>query len=142
MKKMLLLAAIGLALVTVMPVVAQENPGSPYYFVKVPVQKIYPNSRGYVVRYLKGVTTLVDAFLPIEWFEDDNRKEGDPPKGEVIFLTPGTAWPYLMVYYKDGAFSHVRLFVREDTRHSTWGSIVRDDLSDKFDGVEEIKLQF
>jgi hypothetical protein len=145
MKRMMLLAVIGMAFVTVLPVVAQDNGGSPYYFVKVQIEKVYPYNRGYVVTYRKGVNGLVDTYLPIEWFEDVNRKADLPPKGELIMLNPGTVWPYLVVYYKDGGeFSHVRLFVRKDYKHPSWGGIISEDIADRFenDNVEKVKLQF
>jgi hypothetical protein len=140
MKRMMLLAVIGMAFVTVMPVVAQDS--SSYYFVKVQIEKVYPYNRGYVVTYRKGVNKLVDTYLPIEWFSDVDRKEGEPPKGELILLNQGAVWPYLVVYYKDGAFSHVRLFVRKDYKHQTWGGIISEDIAERFDNVEEIKLEF
>jgi hypothetical protein len=140
MKRMMLLAVIGMAFVTVMPVVAQDS--SSYYFVKVPVEKVYPYSKGYVVTYRKGVNELVDAYLPIEWFSDVDRKEGQPPKGELILLNAGTVWPYLVVYYNGGTFSHVRLFVRKDYKHPSWGGIISADIADRFDVDQEVTLQF
>jgi hypothetical protein len=149
-KKSVLFVAICVALASV-PVFAQETETAPYYYVNVPVFKVYPYRKGYVVTYRKGAVGSATTYLPIEWFEDDNRggdgtdsaAAGAPPKGEVILLGPGTQWPYLAVYYKDGVFSHVRLYVRKERSHETWGDVPAGiNIDDKFEGVETIKLAF
>jgi hypothetical protein len=147
-KKIVLLVALCIALASV-SVFAQES--SPYYYVNVPIQRVYPYPKGYVVTYRKGAIGSATTYLPIEWFEDDNRggdvadsaTAGDPPLGEVILLGPGTRWPYLAVYYKDGEFSHVRLYVRKERSHETWGVVaVGVNLDDRFEGIDTIKLEF
>jgi hypothetical protein len=149
-KKIVLLVAVCIALASV-PVFAQETVSSPYYYVNVPIQRIYPYRKGYVVTYRKGAIGSATTYLPIEWFEDDNRggdsadsaSAGAPPLGEMLLLGPGTQWPYLAVYYKDGEFSHVRLYVRKERSHETWGDIQAGvNLDDRFEGVDTIKLEF
>jgi hypothetical protein len=126
-----------------MPLIAQEEDSSsknPYYYVNVPIERIYPHRKGYVVSYRKGVTGLAQAYLPVEWFVSGI---GNGGKGDILLLGPGTAWPYLTVFYKDGAFSHVRLYVRKERTHESWGSIpLTVNLDDRFEDVEDLKLEF
>jgi hypothetical protein len=133
--------------VVVFPVIGQEASGSSskkkfkneseYYYISVPVERVYNTNKGYVVSYRRGAFGMSEAYLPTEWFE------GTAGKGEVIRQTSASFWPRLMVYYKDGEFSHVRLYVHRDFHHSTWGMLSnRESLDEKFEGVEEVKLEF
>jgi hypothetical protein len=117
-----------------MPLAAQESSSaddkkSEYYYVNVPLEKIYP--------YRKGVNQTARAYLPLEWFTDT------AGKGDLIRMGSGTSWPYLSVYYKGGAFSHVRLYVRREAGHETWGNIpLNVNIDDRFENVDELKLEF
>jgi hypothetical protein len=143
-KKVVLLVAVCIALASV-PVFAQEDgaesaSSSSYYYVNVPVQKVYPYEKGYAVTYRKGAVDSAMAYLPLEWLKE---KAGEASKLEIILLGPGPRWPYLTVYYKDGVFSNVRLYVRRERSHETWGHIPAGlDLSDKFSEDAEISLEF
>jgi hypothetical protein len=131
----LLLVAAGL------PLVAQQNTSSSAvegsYAVTVSLERIYPYRKGYVARYTRGIGKTADAYLPIEWFE------GTGKKGDLILLGSGSDWPHMTVFYKDGKFSHVRLYVRKERGHETWGSMpLNVNIDDRFEGVEEVILQF
>ncbi|MDR2363422.1 MAG: hypothetical protein LBD65_03295 [Spirochaetaceae bacterium] len=142
MKKFLVILILVAVWGGIIPLTAQQNTQadnkkSEYYYVTVPVEKIYPYRKGYVVAYRKGVTQIARAYLPVEWFTDA------AGKGELIYLDPGTSWPYLMVYYKNGEFSHVRLYARRDRGHATWGNIpLNVNIDDRFENVEDLKLEF
>jgi hypothetical protein len=125
-----------------MPLAAQDNSSaddkkSEYYYVNVPLEKVYPYRKGYVVLYRKGVNQLAQAYLPLEWFT------ATAGKGDLIRIGSGTSWPYLSIYYKDGAFSHVRLYVRKEAGHETWGNIpLNINIDDRFENVDDLKLEF
>jgi hypothetical protein len=147
MKQIFLSIVFCIAVVTVMPIMAQDESGSggtPYFYVNVPIERVYAYKKGYVIAYRTGVVVPGEAhlYLPIEWFEDGPRAvEGAPPKGEVILLGPGNSWPYLTIYYKEGEFSHVRLYIRRERAHESWGGIpLSVNIDDRFEGVEDIKL--
>jgi hypothetical protein len=116
--------------------ISPENE-SEYYYVNVPIERIYPYRLGYVVEYRKGLIGRAQVYLPIEWFS------ASAGKGEYIGLASGTSWPYLAVYYKGGEFSHVRLYVRRDMSHETWGNIPQNvNIDSRFENITEIKLDF
>jgi hypothetical protein len=145
MKRMFLVSALCVAFVTVMPVIAQDaEGGSPYYYVNVPIERIYPYRKGYVVDYQSAATGIGFArvFIPLEWFSDAGRKEDGAPKGQITLMGPGKSWPYLSVYYnKDGEFSHVHLYVRRERSHETWGGIpLGVNIDSNFEDVSDIKL--
>ncbi|MDR0554574.1 MAG: hypothetical protein LBG76_07240 [Treponema sp.] len=133
-----------MAAVLVLPLTAQEASSdqgsqnkSAYYYVSLPVEKVFSYRLGYVVYYRKGPTSIARTYLPNEWFSNT------AGKGEIIYLEKGNTWPSLMVYYKDGIFSHVRLSVRREMTHESWGIIPSSvNLDNEFEGLEEIKLEF
>jgi hypothetical protein len=125
------------------PLVAQQDASSSSsgtegsYAITVSLERVYPYRKGYVVKYNRGLGKTSDAYLPIEWFE------GTGKKGDLILMGSGTDWPHMTVFYKDGKFSHVRLYVRKERSHESWGDVPFNvNIDDRFEGVEEITLQF
>jgi hypothetical protein len=110
---------------------------SEFYPVSVPVEKIYNYPKGYIVRYRRGPLETVNAYLPLEWFTDTSGR------GEILRLGTRNAQPRLVVYYKGGEFSHVRLYVHPNPHHITWG-LVRpsENLDREFENQEGLKLKF
>ena len=147
MKRVFWISVFCGAFIAFMPVTAQDTGvGGAYYYVNVPIERVYPYRKGYVIDYQTGATgtSMARTYIPLEWFRDGPRKEsGEPPKGEIILLGPGNFWPYLTVYYRNGEFSHVRLYVRRERAHPSWGSILRGvNLDENFEDVSDLKLVF
>lgn len=139
-----------LFLVGVLPLVAQEagaeNSGpvksSEYYVVQVPVEKIWIHNKGYVVQYRKSALVDKKAYLPLSWFVLSEDNPG-PFKGEIIPIGPGKTWPHLAIYYKDGVFSHVRLYIRREPGHISWGRIEPySSFDEQFQNADDFKLDF
>jgi len=140
MKKFVFSAIFVVFLAVGLPVFAQnqrDERDSDYYYVNITLEKIFPHRKGYIVQYRKGMLQYGRAYLPAEWFLEANSK------GEIITLPAGQAWPSLTVYYKDGVFSHVRLYIHRWASHESWGTIPQNvDLSGKFDDIESIKIEY
>jgi hypothetical protein len=141
MKKVIIAVVFAAFLVAGLPLFAQQNKEgrleSEYYYVNVTLEKVFPYRAGYVVQYRKGIGQIGTNYLPIEWFS------AAASKGELVMLPKGIAWPSMSVYYKNGEFSHVRLYVHRQYSHSTWGSIPQTvNIDDRFQGVDSIPLQF
>lgn len=125
-----------------LPLCAQDAAGdgtpkfkneSEFYYVNIPIEKIYRHNLGYVVLYCVG-TKLKKAYLPDNWFE---KAAG---KAQLVSIKTGNVWPYLVVYYKNGSYSHAILYIRESLMHPSWGSIPGNpDLSSEFE-VEELSV--
>lgn len=125
--------AVFLFCITLGPSLAAEE--SDYYYVSVPIIKVYANTNGYLVVYRVGSIYTAQAYLPMDWFFSGG-------KGEVDY-GPGKMYPYMTVFYKAGKFSHVRLHLNSDTNDARWGIISdSDDLKKKFQETQEVKLQF
>lgn len=100
------------------------------FYLNVPVEKVYPSSSGYIVQYRKnGFNEIGTVGLPNEWFTEAGGR------AEIIKLPRGRNWPSLSIFYKNGEFSHVRLYVHSAKGHQTWGNIPQGaDVSRHFSG--------
>ena len=135
MKKLLFAVLLGLIL-SITQAYAQNNfQESEFYYVSIPVERIWLYRDGYIVVYQKGFN-LVRTYIPIEWFTPAG-------KAEYIYLNTPGAWPHMSIFYRNGEFSHVRLYARRERAHQTWGTVpFHVDLSEYFRNIEEVHLEF
>jgi hypothetical protein len=138
MKKLVI--ALFILAIFAAPVFAQavtaENE-SEFYYVTVQLEKIYPTRYGYILNYRRGIGNLATITLPDQWFTFAGSK------AELVTLPSGTNWPYLTIYYKNGEFSHARLYVHPWKGHSTWGNIpLSVDVSGLFDPDQDLRIQY
>ena len=140
MKKLVFFAVFTVLLVTGLPVFAQADKkanDSEFYYKNVLLERIYPYMNGYAVQYRRGINRLEMLYLPIEWFT------GAASKGEIITLPKGKAWPSLTIYYKNGEFSHVRLYVHHVASHQTWGTVPQNvNIESRFENIEDLRFKF
>ena len=142
MKRAVIFVFVLAVLAASAPLFAQNAPPpsggeSNYYYVTVQLEKIYPTRYGYILNYRKGFNGMGTVTLPDEWF---THAAG---KAEIIVLPRGTNWPYLAIFYKDGQFSHVRLYVHPWKGHPTWGNMsVAADIKGLFDPNQDIRVQY
>jgi len=140
MKKFVFTAIFIVFLAAGLPVFAQDQRDerdSEFYYINVSLEKVYPYRKGYIVQYRKGFFEHGKAYLPAEWFTDADSK------GEIITLPRGKSWPSMTVYFRNGEFSHVRLYVHHVATHWTWGIVPQDvDLDDRFDYIDKVTIDF
>jgi hypothetical protein len=126
-------------ILSILPAAAQqisEDKKSEFYYVNTTIEKIFPYRKGYVVQYRKNLIEIGRVYLPVEWFTDA------ASKGEIVRLGPGREWPSLSIYYKNGEFSHVRLYVRP-LSHQSWGNIpLTVNLDSYFEDVNDVRLEY
>jgi len=127
-------------LAVISPVFAQPDPRynqSDIYYLSVSVERIYPTGSGYIVQYRRSGNKISTVGLPNEWF---TMAAG---KAEVITLPRGIHWPTMTVFYRDGEFSHVKLYVHRSRAHQTWGNVSQfADVSRFFTNTEALVLEF
>jgi len=152
--KKIIIVLILLAIIS--PLFAQEeekrdrNPADPFYainntrnreenfyYVNVSVEKIYPTKNGYVVQYLSASSTVATIGIPNDWLTNA------AGRAEIVHLPVVSDWPTMTVFYVDGKFSHVRLYVHPAKSHQTWGNIPQGaDVSKFFMDADSFNLQF
>lgn len=142
MKRLSVIICVSVLIGLAVPVFAQQSATgteSEFYYVQVPIERIYPYSKGYVVTYKKRFKGTATLYLPHDWFNG----AGADAKGDIIYMGSGATWPHLTIYYKSGEFDHVRLYVRKEAGHETWGSVPANvHIEDRFEDVETLKIEY
>jgi len=127
-------------LAVISPIFAQNNSASEsdMYCINVDIEKIYPSSSGYIVQYQKKSSVGIGTVgIPIEWFVDA------AGKAEYLNLPRGKNWPSMSVFFNNGEFSHVRLYVHRVKSHQTWGNIPMGmDVSRHFRNPDTLDIDF
>ncbi|WP_461257908.1 hypothetical protein [Treponema sp. R80B11-R83G3] len=108
-----------------------------FYYFNVSVEKVYPTKDGYVVQYLCPSSTVATIGIPNDWLANA------AGRAEIIRLSVASDWPTMTVFYVDGKFSHVRLYVHPAKSHLTWGNVPQGaDVSKFFSDADSFNLQF
>ena len=134
MKRLFFALIIGMVLTPVFLLGESNTNTSEVYYVNVPVEKIYPSWSGYVIQY-RGSRGYGTVGLPREWFS------GTATKAELIVLPRGRSWPSMSIFYKDGEFSHVRLYVHNSKGHQTWGNIPQGTDVSRYFNAETLEIE-
>jgi hypothetical protein len=140
MKKLIMAAVFLAVFVLGSPLFAQKispEKSSEYFYENITLEKIYPSRAGYILQYRKGVNGIGRVYIPNEWFTDA------ASKAELITLPRGKNWPSMTVFYKEGEFTHLRLYVHRWKGHQTWGNVpLNVDVDPYFKDVSTVKLEF
>lgn len=132
MKKRVLFILILLLAASLWVAVAEE---SLFYPKTVPVVKVYSHKLGYKVVYLKNDMNMAEFYIPFKWFQESGGK------GEVVY-GQGRAYPYFSIFYKEGKFDHIRLYLEQDRNAESWGTLnPKQDVNEMFN-VETLTLDF
>lgn len=141
MKKLPLFALLALALFCVLPLAAQEpipkNEEAELYPVNIMIEKVAPDTKGYVVVYRPGSGQLGTAFIPYEWFQ------GETIKASLMLVDHGRLKYSMTLFYKGGEFHSVRLYLPKDYTNPIWAKLAPNVNYDKnFEGVEKLDIKF
>jgi len=140
--KKLIIVLIFLSVIS--PLFAQNNPDnskqdgqSNVYYINVPIEKIYLAGTGYVIQYRKSTSTIGTVGIPYTWFTEAGST------AELVKLPKGPNWPNMSVFYRDGKFSHIRLYTHWQKSHQTWGvTPMGADVSRHFMERDSFKFDF
>jgi len=138
MKKAVIFLAAGMFLLACLPAFTQENAYPKDAFVKsVPITKVWVHPLGYEVVYFKSNMQPVTIYVPLKWFD---YKVG---KAEIVYGN-NRAYPYFSIFWVDGKFQYIRLYVLDYTTSPTWGvdDGTKTDLTGKFNIQELSTLEF
>ncbi|MFP4643413.1 MAG: hypothetical protein ACLFM0_03555 [Spirochaetales bacterium] len=109
--------------------VAQENEEPEMYARSFYIRRVYPNRLGYRIIYTNDTGQNQELYVPLRWFRrDDGIQTAEIRHGR------NESYPYMEVFWRDGEFSHMKIFVRQDYSHDSWGSWdAPSDVEDLFD---------
>ena len=106
------------------------------YAKSVPIVKIYTHQLGYKIYYIEQNSDIGYFYVPVSWFI------GAGSRGSIIWgLKP--EHPYFSIYWEDGKFSYIKLFLGRNLREDSWGVLTDAPslIKDKFE-IEELVLEF
>jgi hypothetical protein len=106
---------------------------SAFYPVRIDVVKVFSHSDGFRVVYRKGSADVAAVYLPARWFVSGGKAE--------LVRGNDTSFPYMSIFYKDGKFDHLRLYVLADQHDPTWGILEPSEGAGKF-ASEDLKIEF
>ena len=75
-------------------------------------------------------------YTPVTWFY------GQANKGKIIWGNE-REYPYFTVVWEDGKFAYLKLFLKENMMHDSWGPLEASvaEVKDKFE-IEEPTFEF
>jgi hypothetical protein len=106
---------------------------SAFYPVRVDVVKVFSHGDGFKVMYRKGTADVGVVYIPARWFVPGGKAE--------IVRANDSSFPYMTVFYKDGKFDHLRLYVLADQKDLTWGVLPPDEGAGKFSS-DDFKIDY
>ncbi len=101
---------------------------SAFYPVRVDVVKVFSHADGFRVLYRMGSVGVGEVYIPARWFVPGGKAE--------MVRANDPSFPYMSVFYKDGKFDHLRLYVIADQRDPMWGVLPPDEGKGKFDSED------
>ena len=105
-------------------------------FVKTAqIIKIYAHVLGYKVLYRKSDLSLAEFYVPRSWFRDS------ASKGQLVW-GQGDAFPYFSIFWIDGEFDHIRLYLLENINSTTWGVLEGGAEMAKYFEIEGLDIEF
>lgn len=101
-----------------------DNP-SELFVRTIIADTVYTHTLGYKVTFTDDTYTRREVFLPQPWFTEA------AGRGQLV-STQSAAAPYLDVFYENGEFSHVRLFVPTDRNDLSWEVLREEGVDEDF----------
>jgi hypothetical protein len=98
------------------------------YVRSIPIVKILQHNLGYKIFYITSSDELAYIYTPISWFSQAGGK------GTIVWGRT-SEFPYFSIFWINNEFSHIKLFLKEDLRDPTWGTLEATDsqVRDKFE---------
>ena len=111
----------------------QEQPQ--VYVKSVPILKILSHPEGYKVIYMRSDMQADVFYIPHRWLS----KTGG--KAEMVFGRD-PSFPYFSVFYRDGKFDFIRLYVISDVKDVTWGILRKTEASNAAFGGDTLEIKY
>jgi len=137
MKRAGIVIVAGLFMLMSLPAFSQTQDNAKQAYVKsIPLVKVWMNQLGYVAQFFNSKSQISNIYVPLTWFGN-----GPDAKADIIYGNV-TGYPYCSIYWVDGKFDHIVLYVLKDYTSTTWGILEGGtDLATKFD-VQEVPKDF
>jgi hypothetical protein len=106
-------------------------------FVKtIPLVRVWIHPLGYVVQFVNSKSRIAEIYVPLAWFN-----QGVGSKADIIYGNE-RGYPYCSIFWVDGKFDHIRLYVLDDYHAPSWGVMdATADYDKKFE-VQDVPKEF
>ena len=134
MKRIVVIVILFILLVSSALLYAQQS--TDVYVKSVPILKILSHKLGYKIFFLTQNMDISSFYTPVTWFY------GQANKGKIIWGNE-REYPYFTVVWEDGKFAYLKLFLKENMMHDSWGPLEASvaEVKDKFE-IEEPTFEF
>ncbi len=112
---------------------------SPYFSKSVVITRVYPHKLGYLVYYMANNLENKKVYLPMSLFKE---QDGGERERSRLFTGYDKTYPYMAIFWKDGVFSHVKLYLKQDYKDVSWGALVDPDSHDQYFGNTDLEFDF
>ncbi|MCX7029482.1 MAG: hypothetical protein NTU62_05100 [Spirochaetes bacterium] len=110
---------------------AQEKAGRDVYVKTVPIARVYPHMLGYRILYFTSTLEYAEMYVPGSWFSFSGTSKANVIWGET------SEFPYFSIYWADGKFDRILLYLHSNMHHISWGSLPPGiDLTSQFNVQE------
>jgi hypothetical protein len=110
-------AIVVLAVLACSAAFAQQTTAKDVYVKSVRIAKIYPHAIGYRILYFKSNLEYAEMYVPGSWFSFSGTSKANVIWGE------SSEFPYFTIYYADGKFDRILLFLQSNMHDVSWGSL-------------------
>ena len=109
---------------------------SEFYVKTLYIEKVYPHELGYKIEYRRSNSFyLATTYLPLEWF-------GRPDSPAKLVYANDSSVPFVNIYWRNGEFDHLVLYVHSSYNDLSWGSIEKSEETAARFEVDEPDFQF
>ncbi len=124
-------AIVVLAVLACSAAFAQQTTAKDVYVKSVRIARVYPNGLGYRIIYFKSTLEYAEMYIPTTWFSFSGTSKANVIWGE------SDEFPYMSIYYADGKFDRILLYLHSNMRDVTWGTLPPGiDLTSQFNVQE------
>jgi hypothetical protein len=135
MKKAAIVLAAGLLLLAGLPAFSQAQTYTKDAYVKtIGVQKVWVHELGYMLTFFNSHQQMQNIYVPVTWFN-----QGPASKAEIIYDN-NLKYPFISIFWADGKFDHINLYVLSNFNSVTWG-VLTGDLTTQFN-VQDVPPDF
>lgn len=115
---------------------AQQDDDRDVYVKTVRIARVYPHGLGYRILYFKSTLEYAEMYVPTTWFSFAGGGKANVIWGE------GAEFPYFSIYWVDGTFDRILLYLHSNMHDVTWGTLPTGmDLTSQF-SVQEPPRDF
>jgi hypothetical protein len=136
MRRIRALAIVTLLLVTAGVLFAEyQVTGKDVYVVNRPIAKVFAHKLGYKIVFLKENYDFGVIYVPLTWVE----KAAGPC--EIVWGSD-PAYPSFSVFYVDGKFHHIRLYLLRNLDDPTWAVLAPAENEEKKFSTDTLDIKY